>query len=379
MQQTAISSLLLLAALMVGCRKDSPQQVAPQTPEPSQTEILEGAFDRAIDVVESSHIKAAPVTPLPPDVIRGAALPLYAEFPGLSYEAMLDRMPAIGITHVSIIPTWEQDTIFDNRIVPRTHSAPTDSRLREIIAHAHKVGLKVMVFPILHINRRSDGEWRGRLAPTQLARWQQEYRTFILHYANLCAELDVELFSVGSELSSMERYNDFWLALIRDVRQTYSGKLIYSSNWDHYVHPGFWHALDFVGVSAYFEVSTSVSEPIHKVTNTWRLKRDELLSFAQNQQRPLVLTEVGYPSIHSAGVKPWDYTSKTPPNPNQQLAAFRSLVDSWNQPPDAFGGVFVWHGWGHGGRDDTSYAFWGKPSERLLKTWFSSADRDTNQ
>lgn len=378
MQLIAISSLALLVTFAVGCRKDSPQHVTTQTPETSSAELLAKTLEHAVDAVEASHIKALPVAPLPASVMRGVALPLYAEFPGLSYEAMLDRMPSMGITHVSIIPTWEQDTVFDNRIIPRTHSTPSDARLREIIAHAHKKGLKVMLFPILHVNRRSEGEWRGRLAPTDLGRWQNEYRSFILHYAQLCAELNVDLYSVGSELSSMERYTDFWLALIRDVRQIYAGKLIYSSNWDHYIHPDFWTALDFIGVSAYFEVSTSISEPIHKVTEAWRAKREELLSFAQERQRPLVLTEVGYPSIHSAGVKPWDYTSKTPPNPNQQLAAFRSLVDSWNAPPVEFGGVFVWHAWGQGGRDDTSYTFWGKPSERLLKTWFS-ADPSRNQ
>jgi len=371
MQQIVISKILILG-LLLGCqdgaRKSSADPSVAIEVQPSVSVV-----ERAASVVARAQIKAVPVTPLPAGTIRGMALPPYAEFPELSYEAMLDRLLTIGTTHVSIIVNWEQNTIYDNRIQARSFGVPDDNRIRKLIQHAHTNGLKVMLFPILHVNRRSDGEWRGRLDPRDLGRWQNDYRNFILHYARLANQESVEIFSVGSELSSMEKHTDYWKGLIAQVRTEFAGKMIYSSNWDHFHHPEFWEDLDYIGVSAYFEVSTDSKQAIHKVTQTWEARRSELLEFARSKERPLILTEVGYPSVDSAAVKPWDYTSKSGPNSLQQLAAYRSLVDAWVTPSADFGGVFIWHGWGRGGELDTSYSFWDKPSQQLVKSWFSAS------
>lgn len=372
MQLIAISKILLLGLLLLSCqdgaRKDKEAPVLPPVVPPPVS-----AVELAANAVNRAKIRSAPVTPLPLGTIRGMALPPYAEFPGLSYEAMLDRLLSVGTTHVSIIVNWEQNTIYDNRIQPRSFGTPDDERIRKMIQHAHSRDMKVMLFPILHVNRRSDGEWRGRLDPRDLGRWQSDYRTFILHFAQMAKEEGVAIFSVGSELSTMEKHTDYWKRLIAQVRSNFSGKLIYSSNWDHFHHPEFWEDLDYIGVSAYFEVSSDSRQAIHKVTEAWTAKRKELLDFARSKGKPLILTEVGYPSVDTAAVKPWDYTAKSGPNALQQLAAYRSLVDAWAAPSDDFGGVFIWHGWGRGGESDTSYSFWDKPSQKLVKAWFSAS------
>lgn len=351
------------------------ERVAPATEKPSASARAGDALAAANDAVEASRILALPLNPLPSEAIQGVALPTYSELPGLSYEAMVSRIRDAGANHVSVVVSWHQRTIHHNRLRPHPDETLSDRRLGEVIDAAHRADLGVLLFPIIHVERRAEGEWRGRLAPTNPERWRADYRAFVLHYADLAAKHGVEIYSVGSELSSLEGDTDFWRGLIADVRARFPGKLVYSANWDHYDTPQFWDAVDFVGVSSYFEVARRHDEPIHVVTERWRRHREQLTSFAKKQRRPLLLTEVGYPSTDLAAVKPWDYTSKTPPNQNAQLAAYRSLAEAWSHAeglPEGFAGLYIWHGWGHGGVDDVSYPVWGKTSEQLIRRWYTS-------
>lgn len=360
---------ILLLLLLVGC-KSSEQPKPTPTHDTASAEV----FAAAIDAVEMGHLMAAPIDALPETAIKGMAIPMYSEFPGLPYEKMASRVATVGATHVSLVVTWNQRTIYDNRIRPEPGISPPDERVKATIHAAHKAGLKVMLFPIVHVVQRSEGEWRGRMAPTDVSRWHSEYSAFIDHYAKLASFEGVEILSIGSELSSMEADETFWRELITQVRQTYSGKLVYSANWDHFTAPAFWDAVDYLGVSSYFEVAKSPSDSTFLVAQRWRKQRDELLAFARSHDRKLLLTEVGYPAVLTAAVHPWDYTGNKPPNLNQQLAAFRSLVDGWaDVSTDDFAGAFVWHGWGWGGPADTSYNVFDKPAESAVRAWFGSS------
>jgi hypothetical protein len=356
--------ILLLVLTVAACRGPAPAEVEVK-PSPVN------AIQAAVHAVEISHLLAPPIDALPSDAIRGLAIPMYSEFPGLLYEDMVKRAISLGATHVSLVVTWDQRTIFDNRIRPHVGQSPSDERVAATIDAAHKLGLKVMLFPIIHVVQRSEGEWRGKMAPTDLGRWQREYREFIRHYAAIAQSHQVEILSVGSELSSQENHEAFWREIIADVRTRFTGKLVYSANWDHYRSPGFWDAVDYIGVSSYFEVAKSPSEPTFVVTQRWEEQRRLLLEFAKAQERPIMLTEVGYPAVTTAAVHPWDYTPKGGADVEQQLAAFRSLVDGWRDvTTDDFAGAFVWHGWGWGGKDDTSYNVFSKPSEAAVRSWF---------
>jgi hypothetical protein len=372
--------VLLLAVWAVSCHPAREQAVLQndqvrvvennaRTVDPAQARFV------AAETVERTRLLSIPNAPVSETAFRGVALPLYPELPSMSYEEMLRSISALGASHVSIVLAWTQRTIFDNVLEHKLYETPSDDRVLEVLEYAHGLGLKVMVFPILHVTLRNPGEWRGRLKPSNPERWKSEYRRYILHYAALSAKADVELFSVGSELSSMEKYGDFWRDLIVDVRGVYTGKLLYSSNWDHFEGPTFWDSLDYIGVSAYFEVGRDNGDPVFVMANRWRKHRDELLEFARSRKRPLVLTEVGYPAVASAAVKPWDYTVKTDPDSNAQLAAFGALAQAWgsrsrSDDDQSFGGLIVWHGWGQGGETDRGYSIWDKPAETFIRNWF---------
>lgn len=380
-------TLVLIASLVLSCacRTGNPDGTlsgdSKRPPDESQADgddavepRPEVAFSTATEHVESARLLARPVEPLDSSVIQGLALPLYAELPSLNYEQMLGSVAQSGASHVSIVVSWDQRTVYANTIRPNQDKGPSDSRVGEVIDAARARGLQVMLFPIIHVKLRNTGEWRGKLAPEDPERWKREYRAFIMHYARLAQRHDVALFSVGSELGSMESDEAYWRALIKETRDTFDGKLIYSANWDHYTVPKYWDDLDYIGVSSYFEIADDESETVAEMVDRWRVFRDEMLAYSKQRDRPLLMTEVGYPSMPSAATKPWDYTKKSDADPNAQLAAFRALTDTWalsEQDAPYFGGVFVWHAWGAGGPKDSTYTVWGKPSERLIEGWFA--------
>ena len=87
-----------------------------ETPPVSGAEQRDAATSEANEHVESARILSLPIDPLPAGVIRGMALPTYTELPDLSYDQMLARVKDAGATHVSIVVSWNQQTIHHNRL-----------------------------------------------------------------------------------------------------------------------------------------------------------------------------------------------------------------------------------------------------------------------
>ena len=66
-------------------------------------------------------------------------------------------------------------------------------------------------------------------------KWEDSYRSYILHFALLADSMKVQLFCFGTELGNTvnERPN-FWSSLIDTIKKVYYGKLTYAANWDDY-------------------------------------------------------------------------------------------------------------------------------------------------
>ena len=155
---------------------------------------------------------------------KGIALGLYHKEPGYAYETELKEIRATGADHVSLIVSWYQKNSQATRIHPYLKtvgdfSTTSDEDLSRIIKEAHKNRLKVFLFPILRLEERKEKEWRGNIAPVDLKTWLKNYENFTLHYAHLSAQNHVELFSVGSELCSMEAHEKFWENLIGKMKR----------------------------------------------------------------------------------------------------------------------------------------------------------------
>lgn len=318
-------------------------------------------------------LSSAPAAPR----INGIALTPHYESraEGLTFDRMVDEIAQTGASHISVVVQWSMAHIGEVHIGPHHKETQDEAVVRRIIRRARARGLKVMVFPILWIDQRAKGEWRGTLAPYDREAWWASYRAFIVHFADLAAAERADLFSVGSELATMEADEVQWRSLIATVRARFSGRLLYSANWDHYDAVPFWDALDLVGLTGYYRLAdtTELDPSLERLVRSWRAIRDRLVRFRAAVGRPLIITELGYPSLDGSAHSPWDYTAGRAVDLEEQRRCFEAFSTVWRDEP-ALSGVFFWNWWGPGGPTDGWYTLKGKPAEQVVRRWIQGTN-----
>ncbi len=305
---------------------------------------------------------------------KGVALGVYAAGNTLrAYRPDLVEIRALGADSISLPVYWFQEDVRAAEIHPYRGSgfdqARYDAQVRSVINEAHELGLRVFLVPIVQLEKIGPGQWRGTLRPADWERWFASYETFILHYARLAASEGVELFSMGSELASTEGFRREWTNLIQRVRAVYRGKLTYSANWDHYRGVSFWDELDLLGVSGYYTLSREMPTTYPELRRQWQAIRAELLHWQKKEGKPLVFTEIGYPSQASAAQSPWDYTAKGYPDAPLQRLCYQAFIQAWKGTPE-LAGVYLWIWEPGSGPQDTGYAWRGKPAQQEIEAWY---------
>jgi glycosyl hydrolase family 113 len=317
--------------------------------------------------------RAAPLAQAAPE-LKGIALGLYGDGQGSDFSRMLGEIADLGADHVSLVVSWRQHDVRSDLLAPTAGTTLPDDQVREVIRAARKARLKVFLFPIIEVEIRRPLEWRGTIHPGDVDAWWQGYEKFILHYAAIAGEEKADLFAVGSELVSTETWQERWYHLISAVKKLYRGKLLYSANWDHYEQVSFWERVDYVGVTAYNELTKKSDASEAELASAWKDVREKLVAFARKVNRPLIITEIGYTSQDGAAVHPWDYTLRSKLDLEEQRRCYAAFVAAWKDEP-ALAGVFWWNWWGAGGPTDTSYTPRGKPAEDVLRSWYGKSRR----
>ncbi len=280
----------------------------------------------------------------------------------------LSEIRDLGAGAISIPIPW---TVRDERsteIRRRGDMTPGDDVLRLAIREAHRLGMSVLLMPLVFVEETARGEWRGTIAPADWDAWFSSYGAMMLHYARIAEEEDAEILSVGSELCSSEARGREWRDLIARIRDVYSGSLTYSANWDHREGIAFLGDLDYLGMNAYFELSSDPDPGVEDLVEAWRPILDEVRAWQEEAGKPLLLTEAGYPSRRGLARDPWDYTAGGDPDPEGQAEAYRALLRAWAGFP-GLAGVYFYVWWGEGGPDDTGYTPRGKPAEAVIREW----------
>lgn len=322
-------------------------------------------------------------TAVRPTLQKGVALGLYQASKGMTYyRPLLDEISALGATHLSIPVYFFQDSVYSVTL----YSKPTDGATpvqhdrvtREVIEYIQRLGIKVMLAPIVNIEHPVGKEWRGVIAPKDWSLWFESYRKFIAHYALMAEDLDVEFMSVGTELVSTEYHTEEWRRTIDMIRHMYRGKLTYSANWDRYEDIHFWDDLDFLGISGYFELVSGPNPTVEELVAGWTRVKQPLLTWRSKWDKPLLFTEIGYTSQVGAGSQPWNYVAKMPLDLEEQRRCLLALRASWENEAE-FAGLYLWNlEPDRGGPADTGYTFRGKPAEAVVREWYRGLPSDAN-
>src|SRR5439155_12389337 len=159
------------------------------------------------------------------------------------YEKSIDEIAAIGADTVQFVVDPRMENGKSNRIWLDMRLTPNSDQLGRLIKHAKDKKLRVILMPIVLLDNPEGNEWRGTIHPNWDT-WFDSYREMMKFYAWIADANHVDLLVVGSELVSTQDKVEEWTKTISMIRETYHGRLTYSSNWDHYTSVPFWDQLE---------------------------------------------------------------------------------------------------------------------------------------
>jgi len=249
-----------------------------------------------------------------------------------------------------------------------------------LLTYAQQLGLKVMLKPHLWVLGQG---WAGDLSfatDVEWSCWEKEYTHYILTYAKLAQQYECDIFCIGTEMrQSVKKRSHFWGKLIRQVKNIYQGRLTYAANWDNYTHVSFWKELDYIGIDAYFPLSRKKNPSPMEIEETWKTISQELKSFSEKNNMPILFTEYGYRSIEYTTKSPWvsERVALSSKNDQAQCNAYEALFETfWNKK--WFAGGFLWKWYPQsmleGSPKPTGYSPQGKKAIKIIKKYYVIKD-----
>ena len=248
-----------------------------------------------------------------------------------------------------------------------------DEGIKKTIRLCRDQGLKIMLKPQIWIMNGYTGDFNC----ANSSNWEvfeTSYKKFILHFAEIADEYNVELFCLGTEwrefIAAREK---FWFGLIEQIKTSYQGQLTYASNWDDYESVPFWNQMDFIGINGYFPISINKNPSIQELTTGWEIHSKKLSKFSKKYDKKIIFTEIGYRSMIGATLQPWEHSSRKKASPTIQKRAFEALFNViWEK--DWFAGLFIWK-WYHnhesqGGADNIDFTPQNKVAETYIRSFW---------
>jgi hypothetical protein len=288
----------------------------------------------------------------------------------------LNRLRHLGVEWISVTPFgfMESPTATDIHIAG-AHSAEGEERLRQEVAQAHNLGMKVTLKPHIWVR---DGEWPGALKwanDEAWRRWFASYRSFVLHYAAMAERDHYDLFVLGTELKTATACDpECWRALIEEVRRTFHGPVTYAANWDEAERVPFWDALDYIGVDEYAPIAKKRGARDPELCTAWSALAKDLEALSRRTGKRIILTELGYRATRDAAMAPalWPENDAKPEfDPNHQASCLRAAFETvWGKRWLA--GVYVWK-WFTDSRDEqgpTDFSVADKPAEAVMGEFY---------
>ena len=307
---------------------------------------------------------------------------------GITEESNLESLKPYNFNYLTLV-AWGSQADYDSPIVGH-HNGDSlmirynDSIWIERIKSVKSQGYKVFVKPHIWLNQQTEGKWRSDIFPTNETNWdlwKESYRHFILRYARIAEAGNAEMYCVGTELTrlSLEKPS-YWKKLIQEVRQVYSGKLIYAANWyEEYDNISFWEDLDYIGIQAYFPLSKKENPTIQEIAKGWEKHISAIENIQKKYNRKIIFTELGYKSTADSAISPWewlDYMSEEDEaiSLETQANCYQAFFDTvWKK--DWFVGLYLWQmriDFEKGrGKNDLDFTPQGKPAMEIIAKRYS--------
>jgi len=277
----------------------------------------------------------------------------------------------LGVGHIALMAVYYQEDASSKNIFADAKKTVSDESVGHAINIIHALGMKVMLKP--HVDLL-DEEARSNIIPSE--EWFASYKAFIMHYAELSAKYNVELFCIGTELSNTTtaKWKEKWSDIISSIRKVYKGPITYAANWDEYETVSFWSDVDYIGMDAYFPLTDKNNPPKEELIKAWEKHAATLEGWlkASNLTKPIIFTEIGYDTLEGSNKQPWRILptlAKYIESQEEQANCLESLLTvlsnkSW------FKGLYWWNYFPRPDIGPLGYTLRGKLGEKILIDWY---------
>lgn len=313
-------------------------------------------------------------------------------------DAVSELKTQINNTWIALIVFEFQSSPTSSDIAPNTtginpllgsvwSTSSTENDIRNGAQQARLKNMNIMLKPQIDLY---NGEWRAAIHPDDSGSWFNAYTATMMKYAQLAAELNIELLCIGTEFvfATQPKYTPRWRALIDTLRTVYSGKLTYAANWSglfthgitipEYEQVQFWNVLDYIGIDAYYPLTNLPNDSIP--TRSIALNRmagpvNSIRNVSAGVNKPVIVTETGIQSVRGALAAPWDYTIGSSSNAIQdnrvQEFYYSVMIDAIGKQSWC-AGIFWWN-WESvpSSYERTNYTPRDKPAAQTIKLWYS--------
>jgi len=292
----------------------------------------------------------------------------------------LDRLKDIGVTHISVVLFIYQEGKTSTKIYEDSHQTLPKDQLVKYIRAAKEKGFTLQLLPLLGVSEGDDdsvGKWN--ISPADLSKWFASYDEEILKYAEIAEVEKVEVFGIGSEMSSLSGETGRWQNLIEKVRGVYKGQILYAANWDDFTEGTFRNELgwlkkvDIIGVDSYFPLKTGENPSVEELQSVWT-KWEAIFARLRTSDKKIIVSEIGITSTTEHFDEPWrfDIDDKEVDLATQEKyyeAAFRFFQNKVD-------GIYWWvidDGLPpQSPLQDKGFSPLGKPAEQVLRKWYSA-------
>jgi hypothetical protein len=283
-------------------------------------------------------------------------------------DAALTRLAGDGSDHAAVFTQWFMDSPTSSNLAPDAQRTPSDAAILHAAATARAAGMAVTIKPQIGIRT---GSWIGSAHPADLDSFWADYRTMLLHYADLAEQSGAEMLVVGTEMTTLSGDASHWRPLIAEVRDRFHGQLTYAANYDEFQRVPFWDALDYVGVDAYFSLA-DVDDPAPSAAALAAAWNDrgylaQLAAVSRRSGKRVLFTEIGYRGAHATAVHPNQWDTDDDIDVEAQANAYRAFYDAVADQP-WLAGVYWW-----GVESDSwwvkDYNPLSKPAEAVMAEW----------
>jgi hypothetical protein len=268
---------------------------------------------------------------------------------------------------VLAIPAW-QDTPQSTDIFYNNKYSVNDEELLNIIGYAKKIGLKVILKPLLNCK---DGTWRAHInffdieakCEPKWSDWFKSYNEFILHYAKIAQDTNSEMLIIGCEMVQTERKECYWRELIKNVKVVYNGLVSYNTDKYQENNVKWWDAVDVISSSGYYPI------------NDWGNQLDRIEKIIKPYGKPFFFAEAGCASTTGASIEPNNWSIKGKVNLEEQALYYQTMFRETNKRQWIKGfGLWDWKAELYDENKasiDDGYEVFGKPAEKVIFEYYS--------